>query len=72
MLNLLDSRTHLDDELYDQLSPAMRDELNLILASIKVPTARPQAEIDKWVAEEDVLVSWQRFRYVMKIVKAEP
>ena len=30
--NLLDCRTHLDDELYDRLSPAMRDELNLILA----------------------------------------
>ena len=54
-LNLLDCRTHLDDELYDRLSPAMRDELNLILASIKVPTARPQAEIDKLLAEEDGL-----------------
>ncbi len=55
MRNLLDCRTHLNDEGYDQLSPAMRDELNQILASIKAPTARSQAEIDKWLAVEDGL-----------------
>lgn len=57
MPNSIDCKTHLDHEGYELLTPAMRVELNQILASIKVPTGPSQQELDELIEEEDGFTS---------------